>query len=182
MIFDIEKVIVGEKTYGNLYVLTHSLSHAKLIIGNYCSIAEEVRFLLGSEHQINSISTFPFKVKCFGYKNEAASKGNIIVSDDVWIGHGAIICSGITIGQGAIIAAGSIVTKDVEPYAIVAGNPAKVIKYRFDKQIREKLVAFDICTLFKRIKKDDIDFLYSNITPNNFQEIFAIMQHKISHI
>ena len=62
----------------------------------------------------------------------------------MWIGADAIICSGVTIGQGAIVAAGAIITKDVEPYAIVGGNPAKVIKYRFSESIRRKLVQINI--------------------------------------
>lgn len=77
-----------------------------LNIGAYCSIAEDTIFLLGSEHKLDLISTFPFKVKKFGYPKEAYTKENIIVEDDVWIGSGAIICSGVIIGQGAVIAAG----------------------------------------------------------------------------
>ena len=72
------------------------------------------------------------------------AKGDIVVGDDVWIGENAIVCSGVTIGQGAIVAAGAIVTKDIEPYAIVGGNPAKVIKYRFNENIRKKLIQINI--------------------------------------
>ena len=137
-----------------------------MVIGSYCSIAEGVKFLLGGEHQINSISTYPFKVKVFGYKLEAGTKGSIIIKDDVWIGANAIICSGVTIGQGAIIAAGSVVTKDVEPYAIVGGNPAKVIKYRFDEEIRKKMLGIDIVRLFDGFVKDDISFIYQKLDEN----------------
>ena len=163
-ICDTSLVTVGKKSYGVLDVLNWSPANNKLIIGNYCSIADDVRFLLGGEHQIRSISTFPFKVWAFGEKMEAGSKGNIVIKDDVWIGTDAIICSGITIGQGAIVAAGSVVTKDVEPYAIVGGNPAKLIKYRFDESLRRRLLELDITKLFDSFKKEDIPLIYEDLT------------------
>ena len=101
-----------------------------------------------------------------GYTSEAGTKGSIIVKDDVWIGTNAIICSGVTIGQGAIIAAGAVVTKDVAPYAIVGGNPAKVIKYRFDEEIRNKLLSIDIVELFDGFVNDDISFIYQKLDEN----------------
>jgi acetyltransferase-like isoleucine patch superfamily enzyme len=162
--FRIEKVIVGKKTYGGLNVVDFSPLDTKLEIGSYCSISPGVQFLLGGEHQIDSISTYPFKVKCFGYDWEAGSKGDIIVSDDVWIGTNAIICSGVKIGQGAIVAAGAVVTKDVESYAIVGGNPAKIIKYRFSEIIREKLLKMNICKFFDSFIESDIDIIYSPIS------------------
>ena len=157
-IFRVEKVSVGKKTYGSLNVVDSSLADTKLIIGGYCSIASGVIFLLGAEHLTNGISTFPFKVKCFGYmEREGYSKGDIIVGDDVWIGTKAIICGGIKIGQGAIIGAGAVVTKDVEPYAIVGGNPARVIKYRFDEKYRKKLLTIDLIKMFDNFTYEDID-------------------------
>ena len=116
--FRSDKVFVGKKTYGGLNVMTFN-NDTKLIIGNCCSIAGGVQFLLDSGHKLNTITTFPLKSKCFGLDEEVISKGDIIVGDDVWIGTNAIICSGVQIGQGAVIAAGAIVTKDVEPYAIM---------------------------------------------------------------
>jgi acetyltransferase-like isoleucine patch superfamily enzyme len=136
--FRIGRVIVGKKTYGVLNVTDFSPLNTKLKIGNYCSISPGVQFLLGGEHQIDSISAYPFKVKCFGYEKESYSKGDIVVGDDVWIGTNAIVCSGVEIGQGAIVAAGAVVTKDVPPYAVVGGNPAKLIKYRFNEPLRKK--------------------------------------------
>ena len=79
---DLSKVIVGKKTYGPIQITDASPKDTKLKIGSYCSIAQGVQFLLGGEHQINSISTYPFKVKCFGQKREAGSKGDIVVKDD----------------------------------------------------------------------------------------------------
>jgi len=161
---DLDKIQIGKKTYGVISVIDHSDIDVKLIIGSYCSIAPEVKFLLAGEHNINTISTYPFKVRNFGYSYEAGSKGNIVVKDDVWIGTRATICSGVTIGQGAIIAAGAVVTKDVEAYSIVGGNPAKHIKYRFDSKIREKLLNIDIVKLFDGFNKCNEDMIYAPLT------------------
>ncbi len=168
---DLSKVIVGKKTYGQINVTDYSPADTKLRIGSYCSIAPNVRFLLGGEHQLYSISTYPFKVKSFGYDKEANSKGDIIIHDDTWIGEGVIVCSGVTIGQGAVIAAGSVVTKDVEPYAIVGGNPARFIKWRFDESCRRKLCEIDIVKLFDGFNKDDMSLVYANMTEENLNKI-----------
>ena len=160
---DLSKIVIGKKTYGEIHITDWSFLDTKLQIGSYCSIAPNVQFLLGGEHQINSISTYPFKVYEFGYAREAGSKGDIVVKDDVWIGTNAIICSGVTIGQGAIVAAGAVVTKDVEPYAIVGGNPAKVIKYRFDEKLRRKMCEIDIVELFDRFDINQENLIYSDL-------------------
>ena len=140
-------VSVGNYSYGELEVLASSDLPCKLEIGHFCSIGSNVTFILASEHPLNSLSTYPFKVKFLGYNLESGTKGNIIIKDDVWIGANATILSGVTIGQGAVIAAGSIVTKDVPPYAIVGGNPAKIIKYRFEPNIVEQLLKLDYSKL-----------------------------------
>lgn len=173
-ICDLSKIVVGKKTYGEINLQDFSPSKNKLIIGSYCSIGPEVQFLLGVEHQTTSISTYPFKVKVFGAEKEARSKGNITVKDDVWIGSRAIICSGVTIGQGAIIAAGAIVTKDVEPYAIVGGNPAKVIKYRISEECRKKLLEVDIIKLFDKVTKDNVEMMYKNASDVDLYKVLEM--------
>lgn len=140
--FPMELVSVGKKTYGCLDVQLDNRKN-RLRIGSYCSIAEEVRFLVCADHNTDCVSTFPFRVHCLGHDMEAVSKGDIVVDDDVWIGYRSTILSGVHIGQGAVIAAGSVVTKDVPPYAIVGGVPAKVIKYRFAPEIVEQLLRID---------------------------------------
>ena len=102
-------------------------------------------------------------MKCFGYDREASCKGDIIVKDDVWICTNSIICSGVTIGQGAIVAAGSVVTKDVEPYAVVGGNPAKIIKYRFDDVLRKKLCQINVSSVFDHFESKDLEKIYSDL-------------------
>lgn len=155
-LFNLNSVQVGNYTYGLLNVIEQNRGQATLKIGNFCSIAENVSFLLCCEHDICKFTTFPYRSKLLGSEiNEARSKGDIVVKDDVWIGYGATIMSGITIGQGAVIAAGTIVTKDVEPYSIVGGVPAKHIKYRFDREIINELLKIDF-------GKVDISFLQKN--------------------
>lgn len=168
---DLSKVVVGKKTYGEIHVTDYSPADTKLYIGSYCSIAPGVQFLLGGEHQLYSISTYPFKVLSFGESREAGSKGNIVVKDDVWIGTNAIICSGVTIGQGAVIAAGAVVTKDVEPYAIVGGNPAKLIKYRIDRNLIKKMMDIDVEKLFDSFTKDKEKLIYSDLSDNILSEL-----------
>ena len=119
----------------------------KLIIGKFCMIASDVKFIMnGANHLTDSLSTYPFAI--FGKGWESAmegknypKKGNINIGNDVWIGYNATIMAGVTIGDGAIIATNSTVIKDVEPYSIVGGNPAKEIKKRFSKEVITKLLA-----------------------------------------
>lgn len=152
-------VSVGRKTYGPLFVSAFN-REARLTIGNFCSIAPNVAFVLSSDHAAGNISTFPFRVK-YGFSDyEALSKGDIVVDDDVWIGYGATILSGVHIGQGAIVAAGAVVAKDVPPYAVVGGVPAKVIKYRFGPEIIGELLKVDYSQLSDDMVRKHIDELY----------------------
>lgn len=160
--FPLEQVTVGQGTYGMIYAQIYNVN-AHLKIGNYCSIAPGVKFIVDAEHYQDHISLYPFRVKISGERYEATSKGDIIVADDVWIGENAIILSGITIGQGAVIAAGAVVTKDVPPYAVVGGNPARVIKYRFSEELIEELLKIDFGRLTKEMIRDHIDDLYQKL-------------------
>ena len=161
--FGISDVNVGDFTYGILNVVSHN-SGAKLTIGCFCSIASNVTFILNGEHRTDCLSTFPFKAHCI--KNpepEAVSKGDITIDDDVWIGTGAIIMSGVHIKRGAVIAAGAVVTKDVEAYSIVGGIPAKTIKKRFDEKTIRKLMAVDFRKLDRVTIEKHIEDLYTPI-------------------
>ncbi|MGP1586939.1 MAG: CatB-related O-acetyltransferase [Treponemataceae bacterium] len=156
----LELISVGKKSYGDLNISYGSPEKYKLLIGNYVSIAPDVLFLLANEHSTKSISTYPFKILEFGMGPEAKGKGDIIIKDDVWICARAIICSGVTVGQGAVIASGSVVTKDVPPYAIVGGFPAKILKYRFSDDIIERLLSINIADLFDSFCEKNLDFIY----------------------
>lgn len=165
-------VSIGRGTYGEINAIVTKAEGERLEIGNYCSIATSALFLLGSEHPYSGVSTFPFKVKCAGYAHEAASKGPIVLGDDVWIGEGAIVLSGVRIGKGAIVAAGSVVSKDVPPYAIVGGVPAKLIKYRFAPEVIAKLErGIDWSRVDGEKAAKGLGFLYEPVTSENVDEI-----------
>ncbi len=135
--------IVGEGTYGieNLNIYLEEYSQYKCIVGKYCSIGPKIWIILHGAHAMNSITTYPLHIipeisekmreKNIGEESNRVHKGDIIIGNDVWLGMECVILAGVTIGDGAIIGARSMITKDVPPYAIVAGNPARVISYRF---------------------------------------------------
>ncbi len=162
-IFNIENVKVGNFTYGGIKVMSDDPAFV-LEIGNFCSIGDDVVFLLGLEHHTDYLSTFPFKHFFCGQEFEAFSKGDIIVDDDVWIGHGSIILSNLHIGQGSIIGAGSVVTKDIPPYAIVGGSPARILKYRFSDDIIDELIKLDFSKIEKKAITENIELLYKTIS------------------
>ena len=119
----------------------------KLIIGKFCMIASDVKFIMnGGNHLTEAISAYPFAIFGEGWKDAMEgksypNKGDIIIGNDVWLGYNSTIMAGVKIGDGAIIGANSTVTKDVEPYTIVGGNPAQVNKKRFsEEKIKELLV------------------------------------------
>lgn len=118
----------------------------KLIIGKFCMIASDVKFIMnGANHLTDALSTYPFAIFGSGWENAMEGKsypkkGNINIGNDVWIGYNATIMAGVTIGDGAIIATNSTVIKDVGPYSIVGGNPAREIKKRFSREVITKLL------------------------------------------
>ena len=142
-LFDSQKVSVGNGTYGPLIIYTYSDSKEFLQIGNYVSISADVKFILGGNHRMSRISNYPFDTFYGNGRDNSYSKGPIIIGDDVWIGMNVIILSGVHIGKGAVIAAGSVVNKDIPPYAVAAGNPAMVKKYRFDEDLITELEKVD---------------------------------------
>ena len=169
--FDFSKVQVGHGSYGRLNVHTWGLPEERLSIGHYVSIADDVQFLLGGNHAHDRLSTYPFKVMMLGHPNESRTKGPITVQDDVWIGHGAMILSGVTLHQGCVIGAGAVVTRDVPPYAIVAGNPAQVVKYRFSQELTQKLVALRLSDLTPDAIRSRPDLADAKITLENIDNI-----------
>lgn len=165
-IFEMNAVTVGRYTYGNLDVRSWGSENEKLVIGDFCSIANTTFVLGGGNHNYSHFSTFPSKVRFLGAIREAYSNGPIVVSDDVWLGIDTMVMSGVTIGQGAVVAARSVGVKDVPPYAIVGGNPAKIIKYRFSSEIIEKLLKVN----FKKLNKKE--FLKIETDNNEISTIF----------
>ena len=134
------------------------------VIGNNVLMAGRVCFVGKHDH------TFDIPGQLI-WNGKRGDNGTTIVEDDVWIGMNSTILSGIKIGQGAVIAAGSVVTKDVPPYSIVAGNPAKIIKYRFSNNIIEKLINIDYNKLNQNFIKNNRNLFLTDITEENIDEI-----------
>jgi len=163
--FPMNNVSVGKMSYGALNIQSlFEQEGEKLVIGNYVSIAPGVQFLLGVNHQTETLSTFPMYSRLIKPSNmDAVVKGPLVIEDEVWIGTNAIILSGLTISKGAIIAAGAVVTKDVPPYAIVGGNPAKLIRFKFSDEILEVISPVYLCDLDNETIKKHMDLLYNPI-------------------
>jgi len=138
----IQTGLIGKFTYINKYSLVDKNTQS---IGRFCSIAYGVKIGLG-HHPVDWVSTHHFAYdKKYGFINESRdfedhSRQRCIIGNDVWIGGNSIILAGVKVGDGAIVGANSLVTKDVEPYSIVFGTPAKFHRYRFDEKIREELL------------------------------------------
>ncbi len=134
---------MDEWSYGNPALASWG-EGAKCKVGKFCSIAEGVTIFLGGDHRPDWVTTYPFSVlweEARGFKGHPRTKGDVIIGNDVWIAHGATIMSGVKIGNGAVIGAKAVVASDVPPYAIVVGNPGRVVKYRFTPEQIEKLQA-----------------------------------------
>ncbi|MDQ8201923.1 Vat family streptogramin A O-acetyltransferase [Pelagicoccus sp. SDUM812003] len=119
----------------------------KLVIGKFCAIARQAKFIMnGANHKLSGLSTYPFQIFGNGWESvmpkpgDLPYKGDTIVGNDVWIGYDALIMPGVNIGDGAVVSSRSVVVKDVPPYCVVGGNPAKVIKRRFEQDAIESLL------------------------------------------
>ena len=149
-----KNVVIGYKTYHNGAFVWQWHSNSELEIGKYCSIANDVNFILDSgHHQLSETTTFPHfnylvnkellicnKTQSDFKQSITTEKSKTIIGNDVWIGYEAVIMAGVHIGDGAIIGARAVVTKDVPPYTIVGGTPAKEIRKRFDEDVVKKLL------------------------------------------
>jgi len=173
--FPLDKVTVGNYTYGALKVFSYDSMDEMLKIGSFCSIAPNVKFILGGMHHSNHISTYPFKAY-FKQISESFSKGPIIVEDDVWIGTDSIVISGVNIARGTIIGAGSVVTKSTVPYSIVGGNPARLIKYRFSAEIIDKLLLIDYSLLTPGFIVDNMGIFYTEEIENIIEKLLSKKQ------
>ncbi|MBU3888549.1 CatB-related O-acetyltransferase [Methylosinus sporium] len=135
---------IGRGTYGGDLVVFSWNEGAVLEIGHYTSIGPGVRIFLGGEHRTDWVTTFPFNWlwPCAQhYTGHPKTKGDVVIGSDVWIGAEAMIMSGVTIGDGAVIGARAVVARNVPPYAIVVGNPARFLRCRFDEKTIDRLLA-----------------------------------------
>lgn len=159
-------LIVGKGTYGIPTVDFYKGNDVKVIIGNFTSISKDVVLITGGNHPSNWVSTYPFRAR-LGLANSfkdgmPATKGNITIGSDVWIGTGVTILSGVTIGDGAMIGTQAVVTKDIPPYAIAAGIPARVKRFRFDQEIIDQLLEIKWWEWDEKEILDNINLLSSD--------------------
>lgn len=158
-------VPIGRGSYGDLRI--QRWRGTQLTIGAYCSFAEGVRILLGGEHRMDWVTTYPFNVfnpAARHITGHPRSKGDVVIGSDVWVGTEALILSGVTIGDGAVIGARAVVARDVPPYAVASGNPARVVKYRFSEDIIARLLQVEWWTWDEaRIERAIPDLLQGDI-------------------
>ena len=181
------QIIVGDFTYIADSDFESHVTHLyewngdQLIIGKFCQIAAGVEFVMnGANHQMNAVSTFPFFTlegwnASAPQKSDMPLKGDTVIGNDVWIGQNATIMPGVHIGDGAIIGANSLVSKDVEPYTIVAGNPIRVIRKRFDDEL------IDLLERFKWWDKsiEEINNLIPLLTNGDLEKVRAELKGRI---
>ncbi len=180
-------IIVGDFTYiADSEFESHVTHHYewlgdKLIIGKFCQIAAGVEFVMnGANHQMNAVTTFPFFTQ-EGWKMEPPAiedlpfKGDTVIGNDVWIGQNAVILPGVHIGDGAIIGASSVVGCDVAPYTIVIGNPAKVLRKRFDDELINLLLQFK----WWDRSIDEINILIPLLTDSDLQKVKAELKSRM---
>ena len=182
-----KNIIVGDFTYiadseFESHVTHHyDFNNDKLIIGKFCQIASGVEFIMnGANHQMNSVSTFPFYT-LEGWNmdpprpSDLPLKGDTIIGNDVWIGQNAVILPGTHIGDGAIIGANSVVGSSIAPYTIVIGNPAKVLRKRFDDEL------IDLMLKFKWWDRsiDEIDSLIPILTCSDLEKVKSELKKRL---
>lgn len=183
-----KNIIVGDFTYfGDIDFeknVTHhyEFNNDKLIIGKFCQIAAGVNFVMnGANHQMNAVTTFPFYIM-EGWNEDVPSlslmplKGDTVIGNDVWIGQNVTILPGVNIGDGVTIGMNSVVGNDIEPYSVVAGNPARFIRKRFDDELIEILEKFKWWDL----SIEEINELIPILTSNNLSKTKEELKNRLS--
>nr|WP_315152564.1 CatB-related O-acetyltransferase [uncultured Flavobacterium sp.] len=179
-----KKVFIGKYTYGFESTQIYSWGEeVDIKIGRFCSIGAGLKLFCGGNHSTSFVSSYPFGSVYSDYLNIVADRpivftnGNINIGNDVWIGRDVTIMSGISIGDGSVIAANSHVVKDVEPYAIYGGNPAKIIRYRFSNEIIEMLLEIQWWNYEDHIIEKIHHILLDIPDKNTFEKILKILEN-----
>lgn len=166
---------IGDHTYGVPTLIEKSWS--KLVIGKYCSIASRVSIAFAN-HRTDVFTTYPFRTLRSSWQHvpmdvaDHESRGDVVIGSDVWIGSDVFIGSGVSIGHGAVIGAKSVVVKDVPPYAIVGGNPARIIRYRFDERTIQKLLEL----AWWDLDDETVDALLPALMSSDIERLLAAAQ------
>jgi acetyltransferase-like isoleucine patch superfamily enzyme len=172
---------IGDDTFGNPKIRFVSAG-TKLSIGRYCSIADGVEILLGGNHRTDFVTTYPFGALGDLWRGAESrddlqsTNGDVIIGHDVWLGSQSLILSGVTIGHGAVVAARAVVTKDVPPYAIVGGNPAKLIRYRFDETTIKRLL---VCAWWN-LPREQIVSLIPLLQSADIEAFLRVVEHPVT--
>ena len=181
-------IIVGEYTYFSDVDFERHVTHHydfvgdRLVIGKFCQIAAGVEFVMnGANHQMNAPSTFPFYIfdgwqQSAPPQEEMPLKGDTVVGNDVWIGQNAVVLPGVHIGDGAIIGCNSVVGSHVPPYTIVAGNPAKEIRKRFDEELTSLLLRLQ----WWNLPVEEIKSMIPILTCNDLVKVKNTIKKKLS--
>lgn len=195
-IIQAQNILVGNYTYydcpsgnpldfeKNNVLFNYEIFGDRLIIGNFTSIAEGVTFIMGAaNHRLNSVTTYPFNVFneewakiSTPHIDELPHKGDIVIGNDVWIGRNAVILPGVKIGDGAIIGAYSVVAKNVPPYAIFVGNPARFVKYRFEDQ---ELIDLLLQYQWWNLEEEEITKILPILTNKNLDEVKKFLKDQL---
>ena len=169
-IFPLNLVTIGKYTYGPIIVHHWNASNESLKIGDFCSIAPGSKFILGGNHRMNFLSTYPFKYFA-NNQVEAYSNGPIYLEDDVWLGSDVVVLSGVRLEQGCVVAAGSVVTKSFSAYSIIGGVPAKLISKRFTDDKIEILKKIKFSMLAENSYETFLVDLYTDIATTSVEDL-----------
>ena len=179
-------IMTGKYSYANGQFIIRSWDEgAHIFIGSFCSIADNITVFLGGNHRTDWVTTFPFghvfkdrfPAGDINGSGHPTTKGHVVIENDVWIGSSCTIMSGVTVGSGSVIAAESVVINDVEPYSIVAGNPAKLIKKRFSEKIIERFLKMSWWDYSEEIINKIVPLLQSIPDEEVLSKIENILNH-----
>lgn len=173
-------VTVGAYSYGQLRVIVYrpDTVQCTVRIGNFVSISSDVRFILDGNHPMDTYTTYPLKSMLTGERaaEDANSKGDILIEDEVWVGHNVTFLSGVRVGRGAIIAAGSVVTKDIPDFTVAGGVPARLIRRRFGDEMERRVASRRLIEIPRHVIESNLALFYRPLdeaTMSDIERLFS---------